>query len=50
MMAAPMTYRVNGTQYIAIIAGYGGGAVIRARRSIRHRRRIATAMTGASSH
>jgi len=28
MMAAPMTYRVNGTQYIAIIAGYGGGAVI----------------------
>jgi quinohemoprotein ethanol dehydrogenase len=28
MMAAPMTYRVNGTQYVAIIAGYGGGAVI----------------------
>jgi len=28
MMAAPMTYRVNGTQYIAINAGYGGGAVI----------------------
>ncbi len=28
MMAAPMTYRVNGTQYIAIVAGYGGGAVI----------------------
>jgi quinohemoprotein ethanol dehydrogenase len=28
MMAAPMTYRVNGTQYVAIIAGYGAGAVI----------------------
>jgi quinohemoprotein ethanol dehydrogenase len=28
MMAAPMTYRVNGVQYVAIIAGYGGGAVI----------------------
>jgi quinohemoprotein ethanol dehydrogenase len=28
LMAAPMTYRVNGTQYIAIIGGYGGGAVI----------------------
>jgi quinohemoprotein ethanol dehydrogenase len=28
MMASPMTYRVNGTQFIAIMAGYGGGAVI----------------------
>jgi quinohemoprotein ethanol dehydrogenase len=28
MMAAPMTYRVNGVQYVAITAGYGGGAVI----------------------
>jgi quinohemoprotein ethanol dehydrogenase len=28
MMAAPITYRVNGTQFIAIMAGYGGGAVI----------------------
>ncbi len=28
MMAAPVTYRVNGTQYVAIVAGYGGGAVI----------------------
>jgi quinohemoprotein ethanol dehydrogenase len=28
MLAAPMTYRVNGTQYVAIIAGYGGGGVI----------------------
>ena len=28
MMAAPITYRVNGTQYVAIVAGYGGGAVI----------------------
>ena len=28
MMAAPMTYRVHGVQYVAIIAGYGGGAVI----------------------
>jgi quinohemoprotein ethanol dehydrogenase len=28
MMAAPVTYRVNGTQYIAILAGYGGGGVI----------------------
>ncbi len=25
MMAAPMTYRVNGTQYVAVMAGYGGG-------------------------
>ncbi len=28
MLAAPITYRVNGTQYIAIVAGYGGGGVI----------------------
>ncbi len=28
VMAAPMTYRVNGTQYIAVVAGYGGGGVI----------------------
>jgi quinohemoprotein ethanol dehydrogenase len=28
MMAAPMTYEVNGVQYVAIVAGYGGGAVI----------------------
>lgn len=28
MMAAPVTYAVNGTQYIAIVAGYGGGGVI----------------------
>jgi quinohemoprotein ethanol dehydrogenase len=28
MMAAPITYRVNGTQFIAIMAGYGGGGVI----------------------
>lgn len=28
MMAAPITYRVNGIQYIAIVAGYGGGGVI----------------------
>ncbi len=28
MMAAPITYRVDGTQYVAIVAGYGGGAVI----------------------
>ena len=28
MMAAPMTYEVGGTQYIAIVAGYGGGGVI----------------------
>jgi quinohemoprotein ethanol dehydrogenase len=28
MMAAPMSYRVNGVQYIAVMAGYGGGAVI----------------------
>jgi quinohemoprotein ethanol dehydrogenase len=28
MMAAPMTYRVGGTQYIAIEAGYGGGAAV----------------------
>jgi len=28
MMAAPMTYQVHGVQYLAIVAGYGGGAVI----------------------
>jgi quinohemoprotein ethanol dehydrogenase len=28
MMAAPMTYEVNGVQYVAIVAGYGGGGVI----------------------
>ncbi len=28
MMAAPMTYRVNGVQYVAVVAGYGGGGVI----------------------
>jgi quinohemoprotein ethanol dehydrogenase len=28
MMAAPITYRVSGTQYVAIVAGFGGGAVI----------------------
>jgi quinohemoprotein ethanol dehydrogenase len=28
MMAAPITYRVAGVQYVAIMAGYGGGAVI----------------------
>ena len=27
IMAAPMTYRVNGTQYIAVMAGYGGGQI-----------------------
>jgi len=25
IMAAPMSYRVNGTQYISMMAGYGGG-------------------------
>lgn len=28
MMAAPITYKVNGTQYVAIVAGFGGGATI----------------------
>ncbi|MDP9065350.1 MAG: PQQ-dependent dehydrogenase, methanol/ethanol family [Pseudomonadota bacterium] len=28
MMAAPITYRVDGVQFVAIMAGYGGGAVI----------------------
>jgi quinohemoprotein ethanol dehydrogenase len=28
MMAAPITYRINGSQYIAIIAGYGGGGAV----------------------
>jgi quinohemoprotein ethanol dehydrogenase len=27
IMAAPMTYRVNGTQYVAVMAGYGGGLI-----------------------
>ena len=26
-MAAPMTYRVNGQQYVAVMAGYGGGTL-----------------------
>jgi len=25
IMAAPMTYRVNGVQYVSVMAGYGGG-------------------------
>jgi quinohemoprotein ethanol dehydrogenase len=25
IMAAPMTYRVGGEQYVALMAGYGGG-------------------------
>jgi quinohemoprotein ethanol dehydrogenase len=28
MMAAPITYRINGIQYVAIMAGYGGGDII----------------------
>ncbi|HEX4151763.1 MAG TPA: PQQ-dependent dehydrogenase, methanol/ethanol family [Steroidobacteraceae bacterium] len=28
IMAAPMTYRVKGVQYVAVVAGYGGGGVI----------------------
>ena len=28
IMAAPVTYRVNGVQYVAVVAGFGGGAVI----------------------
>ena len=27
IMAAPMAYRVNGTQYISVMAGYGGGVL-----------------------
>jgi quinohemoprotein ethanol dehydrogenase len=27
IMAAPMTYRINGTQYISVMAGYGGGVL-----------------------
>jgi quinohemoprotein ethanol dehydrogenase len=27
IMAAPMTYRVNGIQYISVMAGYGGGVL-----------------------
>ena len=27
MMAAPMTYRVDGEQYVAVMAGYGGGTL-----------------------
>jgi quinohemoprotein ethanol dehydrogenase len=27
-MAAPITYKVNGIQYVAIVAGFGGGATI----------------------
>jgi quinohemoprotein ethanol dehydrogenase len=28
MIAAPITYRIAGVQYVAIMAGYGGGAII----------------------
>jgi quinohemoprotein ethanol dehydrogenase len=28
VMAAPMTYELGGVQYIAVVAGYGGGGVI----------------------
>ena len=27
IMAAPMTYRINGTQYVSVMAGYGGGVL-----------------------
>ncbi len=27
IMAAPMTYKVNGVQYVAVMAGYGGGVL-----------------------
>lgn len=27
IMAAPMTYKVNGEQYVAVMAGYGGGVL-----------------------
>ena len=27
IMAAPMTYRINGEQYVAVMAGYGGGVL-----------------------
>ncbi len=27
IMAAPMSYRVNGVQYLAVLAGYGGGQI-----------------------
>lgn len=27
IMAAPMTYQVNGTQYVSVMAGYGGGVL-----------------------
>ena len=27
MMAAPMTYRIEGTQYVSVMAGYGGGVL-----------------------
>jgi quinohemoprotein ethanol dehydrogenase len=27
IMAAPMTYRVNGVQYLSVMAGYGGGVL-----------------------
>jgi quinohemoprotein ethanol dehydrogenase len=30
MMAAPMTYRINGEQYVAVMAGYGGGLLFEA--------------------
>jgi quinohemoprotein ethanol dehydrogenase len=29
IMAAPMTYRVNGVQYLAVMAGYGGGLIFK---------------------
>ena len=29
ILAAPMTYRVNGVQYVSVMAGYGGGLMFR---------------------
>ena len=50
MMAAPMTYAVNGMQYVAIVAGYGGGAVIHGLSARSRIRRVqATATRAASS-
>ena len=28
MIAAPIAYRIDGVQYVAILAGYGGGAIV----------------------
>ena len=46
IMAAPMTYAVDGVRYVAVLAGYGGGGGSSFHPTAP---RLSTAMRGASS-